>query len=113
MKTPGRILVILAVTAVVTAALYLLVSASNTGASAGFPERGERFQPGGALPNFEGARPDFEGGRERGEIGEGGFLGIIRSVLVIGVIVAIIIRPKSLKKRNRMTADKARSGDPA
>ena len=113
MKTLGRIFIILLVTALVTAALYLLVSASNTGATAGFSERGEQFQSGGGLPNYEGTRRDFEGGRERGEIGEGGFLGIIRSVLVIGVIVAIIVLPKNLKKRKRMTAVNAGSGDPA
>ena len=113
MKTLGRIFIILLATALVTAALYLLVSASNTGAPYGFPERGGQFQPGSARPNFEGGGRDFEGGRERGEIGEGGFLGIIRSVLVVGVIVAIIVLPKNLKKRRRMTAVNAGSGDPA
>ena len=37
MKTLGRIFIILLATALVTPALNLLVSASNTGAPSGFP----------------------------------------------------------------------------
>jgi hypothetical protein len=118
MKTIGRIFIILAVTALITGALYWIVNASGTGAPSNFHQRGEQFQPGGALPNgvrLEGTRPNFEGGRpERGgEGGEGGgwVFGLIRNVGVVALLVAIIVLPQSLRKRKNLAAVKADSGN--
>lgn len=114
MKTLGRIFIILAVTALVMAGLYLIVNASGTGnVPANFPQRGEQFQTDG---NFQpgsvplnGVRPNFDGGRERDGMGGGLPLGWIKNVVVIGLIVAIIVLPKSFGKRKRLAAVKAAS----
>jgi hypothetical protein len=102
MKTLGRIFIILAVTALVTGAIYLIVNASGTGTASDFPQRGEQFQPGGA-------RPEFEGGREPRELGEGWAFGLTKNLGVISLLVAIIVLPKSLGKRKRLAAVKADS----
>jgi hypothetical protein len=122
MKTIGRILIILAVTALITAAMYFAVNASGSGLSSDFRRGREQFQPGGTFPNGarpEGSRPNFEGGRpgrEGGEDGPGGLgwtLGWIKDLGVIAVLVAIIVLPKRLGKRKRLAAVKADPGDSA
>jgi hypothetical protein len=110
MKTLGRIFIILAVAALITAALYFVVNASGTGTRSDFRPRGEQFQPTGQFQPG-GARPDFEGGRgERGGEGrEGGgwIFGLIKNVGVVALLVAILILPKGLAKRKRLAAVKA------
>jgi hypothetical protein len=110
MKTLGRILIILAVTALVTGALYLIVNAGGTGTASTFPQRGERFA---SARTFEaGARPEFEGGRpERGERGGGWVFGLIKNVGVIALLVAILVLPKELAKRKRLAAVKVKADD--
>ena len=106
MKTLGRIFIILAATALVTGALYLTFNSTSMNLPSEFAERGERFQPSGSSLDFEtGARPEFYGERfERGEGMEGGFLpfGWIKNIGVMGVIVAIFVLPKGLKKKKRL-----------
>lgn len=110
MKTLGRILIILAVTALVTGGLYLIVNAGGTGTAANFPQRGEQFASartfeGGARPEFDGARP------ERGER-EGGLpFGWIKNMGVIALIVTILVLPKGLAKRKRLAAVKVKADD--
>jgi hypothetical protein len=123
MKTLGRIVIILVVTALVTAGLYALVTANGTGnVPSDFGRGGEQFQSGGALPEGvrpEGFRPGFEGGRgEHNERGEGGFgggfgfiFGLLKNSLMIGLIVAILVLPKSLSKKKRLAAAKVESND--
>lgn len=110
MKTLGRILIILAVTALVAGALYLIVNAGGTGAAANFPQRGEQFA---STRTFEGgARPEFEGGRpERGEMGGGWAFGLIKNVGIIALLVTILALPKALAKRKRLAAVKVKTDD--
>ena len=105
MKTLGRILIILAVTALVAGALYLIVNANGTGTASDFPQRGEQFA---SSSDFEaGARPDFEGGRpERGEMGGGWAFGLLKNMGVISLLVAILVLPKGLAKRKRLATVK-------
>jgi hypothetical protein len=105
MKTLGRILIILAVTALVTAALYLIVNASGTGTSADFQPRGEQFQPVGTRLDFEAGRPERDG------MGGGLSFEWIKNVAVIGLIVAIMVLPKSLSKKKRLATVEAASRD--
>ena len=105
MKTLGRVFIILAVTALVTVALYTLVNANGTGTPSDFSQRGEQFQPGGS-------RPDFEAGRtERDEMRGGWVFGLTKNLGVVSLLVAILVLPKSLGKRKRLAAVKANSPD--
>ena len=110
MKTLGRILIILAVTALVAGGLYLIVNAGGTGTAANFPQRGEQFA---SARTFEaGARSEFEGGRpERGEGGGGWAFGLIKNLGIIAVLVTILILPKGLAKRKRLAAVKVKADD--
>ena len=114
MKTLGRIFIILAVTALLTVALYFVVNASGTGTRSDFRQRGDQFQPTGQFQPG-GARPNFEGGRgERGGEGGGGggwIFGLIKNMGVVALLVAILILPKGLAKRKRLAAVKADSED--
>ena len=110
MKTLGRILIILVVTALVAGALYLIVNANGTGTASDFPQRGEQFA---SSSDFEaGARSEFEGGRpERGEGGGGWAFGLIKNLGIIAVLVTILILPKGLAKRKRLAAVKVKADD--
>ena len=111
MKTLGRILIILAVTALVTGALYLIVNAGGTGTAANFPQRGEQFA---STRTFEaGARPEFDGARpERGvERGGGWAFGLLKNMGVISILVVILVLPKGLAKRKRLAAVKVKAED--
>lgn len=114
MKTLGRIFIILAVTALITAALYFAVNASGTGTRSDFRPRGEQFQPTGQFQPG-GARPNFEGGRgERGGEGRAGggwIFGLVKNVGVVALLVAILVLPKGLAKRKRLAAVKVRAED--
>ncbi len=115
MKTIGRILIILVVTALIGGAMYAIVNAS--GFSANMPFRGgpdgerfrqngqvpqgQGFQPGGDFPNRNQFRP--EGGRE-GRGGGGLLFGMLRNTLIVAVIVALIAVPKSIMRANRRAA---------
>lgn len=103
MKTLGRILIVLAVTALVTTALYLIVNASGTGTSADFQSRREQLQPSGSRPDFEAGRP------ERDEMSGGWMFGLTKNLGVISVLVTILVLPKSVGKRKRLAAVKADS----
>jgi hypothetical protein len=110
MKIVGRILLILVVFVLVMGITYVIVNARSS-SSSGVPPRFEqangRFAPpDGAPPGFEnGERPDFPGGgREfRGERGSGGWLfGALKNIAIIGIIVALIVVPKSwIQKRKK------------
>ena len=112
MKIVGRVLIILAVFALVMWITYVIVNARSS-SSAGVPPRFEqangRFAPpDGAPPGFEnGERPALPGGgREfRGERGGGGWLfGALKNIAIIGFIVVLIIVPRSwIQKRKRTT----------
>jgi hypothetical protein len=106
MKTLGHILIILAVTALITAALYFSINASGTGTNSDFPPQ-EQFQSGGKRPDFEGSRP------ERGEMGGDWMFGWIKNVGVIAMLVAIIVLPKRLFKRKRFAVIKEESDNSA
>lgn len=110
MKIVGRVLIILAVFALLMGITYVIVntrSSSNVGVPPRFGQANGRFAPpDGAPPGFEnGERTGFPGGgREfRGERGGGGWLfGSIRNIAIIGIIVALIVLPKSwIQKRKR------------
>lgn len=110
MKTLGRILIILAVFALVMGITYGIVNArssSNSGVPPRFEQANERFaQPNGALPGSpNGERSELPGGgREfRGVRGGGGWLfGALKNIAIIGIIVALIVVPKSwIQKRKR------------
>jgi hypothetical protein len=110
MKIIGRILIILAVFALVMGITYGIVNARSSSGSGITP----RFEPGngrfappdGTPPGFQnGERPEFPGrGREfRGERGGSGWLfEALKNIAIIGIIVALIVIPKSwIQKRKR------------
>jgi hypothetical protein len=110
MKTLGRILIILAVFALVMGITYVIVNArssSAAGISPGFEQANGRLaSPDGAPLGFQnGERSAFPGGgREfRGERDGGGWLlGALKNIAIIGFIVVLIIVPKSfIQKRKR------------
>jgi hypothetical protein len=110
MKTLGRILIILAVFALAMGVTYVIVNAGSSSSSGALPAFGQgngRFAPQDGASGFaDGTQPNFTG-RERNESdgergGSGWLLGAIRNILVIGMIVAIIVLPKSwMEKRKR------------
>jgi hypothetical protein len=112
MKTIGRILIILAVFAMVMGIAYVIVNArssSGSGFPPGFEQGNGRFAPpDGAPPGFENSeRPEFPGGgRElRGERGGGGWLfEALKNIVIIGIIVALIVLPKSWVQKRRRAA---------
>lgn len=100
MKTLGRIVIIVAVMALVMGIAYAAVSA---GGSSSISSGETRFEPGGRPPFREG---DFDGERLEGREGGGGWMfGLIKNVGVIAVVVTLIVFPKSIsRKRRRMAA---------
>jgi hypothetical protein len=112
MKIVGRILIILAVLALVMGITYVIVNTRGSSAP-GFEPGNERFSASnGAPPGFpEGGRPEFPGGGrnefrgERGERGGGGWLlEALKNIAIIGIIVALIVVPKSwMQKRKKAT----------
>lgn len=106
MKTFGRILVILAVTALVAGAMYMLFNTNGTQAGSGIEGQEGRFQPGSTLPN--GTRPEFEGGRmergEGGEHGEGSWFGMLGNLGVVALITTVVVLLQKLfKPRNTVS----------
>ena len=93
MKTPGRILIILAAFALVMGITYMLVNANSTSGAApafgggtdGFPQRDAQ---GSAFAN--GERPDVDAP------GGGWIFGVVRNVGVIAIVVALVAVPKRL-----------------
>ncbi|MBI5935455.1 MAG: hypothetical protein HY867_17265 [Chloroflexi bacterium] len=109
MKTLGRILIILAVTALVTTALYLAV---DTGRAINFsgddPRNASPGPDAGDGPN-EQFRPAHDEGRERGGDGiwvTGMIMGGIKNTVIVGFIVAILVLPKALAKQKRIATAK-------
>ena len=109
MKIVGRILIILAVLALVMGITYVIVNTRGSSAP-GFEPGNERFSASnGAPPGFpEGGRPEFPGGGRnefRGERGGGGWLlEALKNIAIIGIIVALIVVPKSwIQKRKKET----------
>ena len=111
MKTLGRILIILAVFALVMGITYVAVNAGGTsanGAPFGDGERpqfanGERpfpgdgqFQPGQRPEGFEGREREDGGGSVFGMLG-----GFMKNTIIIGVIVALIAAPRSWSKNRK------------
>ncbi len=108
MKTLGRILIVLAVFALVMGITYGIVNArssSNSGVPSRFEQANERFAPpNGTLPGSpNGERSEFPGGgREfRGERGGGWLFGILKNLVIIGIIVALIALPKSWRQKRK------------
>ena len=109
MKTLGRILIILAVTALVTTALYIAVDTGRAINFSGDDPRGASPRPENGLAPNEQFRPDHDEGRERGGDGiwvTGMIMGGIKNTVVIGVIVAILVLPKALAKQKRIATAK-------
>jgi hypothetical protein len=106
MKTFGRILIILAVTALVTTALYLAVDSGRAINFSGNDPRVASPRPENGFPTNERFRPDHDDeGRERGGDGisiTSLIFGGIKNTFVVGFIVAIFILPKGLKKKKRL-----------
>lgn len=101
MKSLGRILIIVAVFALVMGIAYRVVNADSSSTAAPAFERGaESFTLGGGpqAPFADSERPDFE------KRGGGWIFGLIKNVGVITVIVALITIPKSLRRRKPLTA---------
>jgi hypothetical protein len=103
---------LLAVFTLVMGMTFLIVNARSS-SSLGVPPRFEqangRFAPpDGAPPGFEtGERPAFPGeGQEfRGERGCGGWLvEALRNMAIIGIIVVLIVVPKSWIQKRKRTA---------
>jgi hypothetical protein len=104
MKIPGRILIILAVFVLVMGITYGVVNARNSSGQ----ETPSRLEPGnGRFTPPDGAGPEFPGGGRNefhGERGGGWLFGAIKNIAVIGIIVALIVLPKSwMQKRRRTT----------
>ena len=112
MKTLGRILIILAVFALVMGVTYVAINAGGTSISGAprfenndrpqfangerpFPSDGQ-FQP--------GQRPEGFEGRERGGGGVGGLMfGFIKNIVIITVVVVLIAAPRSwFRNRKRV-----------
>ncbi len=112
MKTLGRIFILLAVTALVTTALYLAVDAGRAINFSGDDPRGASPGPeAGDGPN-ERFRPALDERRERGGDGiwvTGMIMGGIKNTFLVGIIVAILVLPKGLKKKKRLAAAKTNS----
>lgn len=109
MKTLGRILIILAVTALVTTALYLAVDAGRAINFSGDDPRGASPRPENGFSPDQQFRPDHDEGRERGGDGiwvTGMIMGGIKNTVVIGIIVAILVLPKALAKQKRIATAK-------
>lgn len=108
MKTLGRVLIILAAFAIVMGVTYLIVNTGSASTSENMPafERGGGREPlpDGVQPQFaNGQRPEFrggDGGEFRGEGRGGGWMfGIIKNGGIIAVITALIVIPKSIRRR--------------
>ena len=109
MKTLGRILIILAATALVTVALYLAVDSGRAINFPGSDPRGASPQPGEGFGPNERFRPAHDEGRERGGDGiwvTGLIMGGVKNTVVIGIIVAILVLPKELTRQKRIAIAK-------
>lgn len=102
MKTLGRILIILAVFALVMGITYVAVNASeNSSGEAPQFENRER-------PQFaDDERPEFPGGgrpegRERG--GGGWMFGLIKNVGIIAIVTVLIAVPRGLMRNRKRVA---------
>jgi hypothetical protein len=113
MKTLGRILIILAVFALVMGITYVVV---NAGSSATAPQFDRPFPTNGDQPTFgDGQRPGFPNGErpelrdgERGEGGSFGWMfGAIKNIGIVAIIVALIVLPKGWMQKRRKVAQVA------
>ena len=105
MRTLGRILIILFVFALVMGVTYTIVNASGSGSPANGPsfERGDDERP--AFPG--GGRPEGFRGEEEGRgfgFGLGMILGAIRNSVIIGVIVAGVVKFKDRMQKKKQDA---------
>jgi|SRR3990172_10241762 len=98
MKTLAKIIIILAVFALVTGFMVTAVNASGTISN----DRSQFDQPNGSGFRPEGIR--LEGDRSEGGEREGGLgwiFGALKNVAVIAGITTMIVWPKSIKKAKR------------
>ncbi len=112
MKTLGRVLIILAVFALVMGITYVIVNADGTSLS-GAPrsENGERPQfANGERPfpgdgQFQpGQRPEGFEGRERGGGAGGLMFGFIKNTVIIAVVVVLIAAPRNWFRNRKRAA---------
>ncbi len=106
MKTLGRVLIILAIFALVMGITYVVVNAGTSSSSSTVPQFDRPFPANGDRPTLpDGQRPEFPGGERnefRGERGGGWMFGAIKNVGVVAIVVALIVLPKGwLQKRKR------------
>jgi hypothetical protein len=116
MKMIGRILIILAVFALIMGITYVVINSRRPSGS-GFiqvfePGNRQFAPPDGAAPGVQnGERPEFPGGGRnefRGERGGGGWLfGALRNIAIIGLIVALVVIPKAWTQKRRRAAQSA------
>lgn len=110
MKTLVRILMILAVFALVMGVTYVAVNALSSGVPTTRTafEDGGRFSSNGERPNFEnGERPEFPGG-DRDDTRGGNVVrlifGSIKNTGIVAIIVALVVLPKGwLRRRKRQS----------
>lgn len=106
MRTFGRILVILAVFALVMGITYVIVeahSSSGQGLKPGFEPGNDRFASADGAPGLAGGgRPEFQGG-ERNESRDGGgwLSGAIKNVTILVVLIAV---PREVLQRRKRAA---------
>ena len=108
MKIIGRILIILAVTALIGGAVYAVVNTAGGSITPFLGGDGREFRPGGELPRGQfqpgngspGNRPFRPEGGERD--GGGGLLvGMVGNLAIITVIVTTVVLPMKWFKANR------------
>lgn len=120
MKIPGRIVIILATFFLVGAIFVVAVNtlAPNRSGFRNRPEGGFNFRPQNGNFFFNGNRPPegFDGNRREGDR-RGGFglsgmmLGAIRNTLIVALFVVIIVWPKSIARKKRISTNG--TGSPA
>jgi hypothetical protein len=93
MKTLGRVLIILIAFAIVMGMTYFAVNAggSSTTTTSVFENGSANFAPIGARPEL---RSENSGGADW-------MFGLLKNIIVVGIIVAIIVFPKNLTQQRR------------
>jgi len=105
MKTLIRALIILTVATLIGSAMYFAVNAMGTNLTPRFRPENERFRPSeglqpGSRPDFERFRPEREGERSDEWGAFGLAAGMMKNLLVIGILVILFLIPGKLKKKS-------------